>query len=123
MRVKVTDWITSNNLMVLKGWAREGLTDEQIARKIGITRRTLCNWKNYSVQKEDGTRIRPIEKALKDGKEVIDYAVENALLQQAMSGNITAIIFWLKNRRPDVWRDRQNQFDEEVEPVKVIIDV
>lgn len=44
--------------------------------------------------------------ALKKGKDVVDYEVENALVQQAKAGNVTAIIFWLKNRRPDKWRDK-----------------
>ena len=44
---------------------------------------------------------------LKKGKAVVDFAVENAFLKRAMSGDTTAQIFWLKNRRPDLWRDRQ----------------
>ena len=62
-------------------------------------RETLRVWKNkYSV----------ISVTLKNGKEVIDYKVENALLNSALEGNTTAQIFWLKNRRPDKWRDKIN---------------
>ena len=32
--------------------------------------------------------------------------MEHALLLEALGGNVTAIIFWLKNRRPDKWRDK-----------------
>ena len=35
-----------------------------------------------------------------------DERVSDALFQCALNGNTTAIIFWLKNRRPDLWRDK-----------------
>ena len=54
-----------------------------------------------------------ISEALKRGKEVVDVEVENALLNLAKSGNITAIIFWLKNRKPNVWRDKQKDVEDE----------
>ena len=41
--------------------------------------------------------------------ELIDFQVENALLSSALEGNTTAQIFWLKNRRPDKWRDKQKE--------------
>ena len=44
--------------------------------------------------------------ALKKGREVVDYQVENALLKSALEGNTTAQIFWLKNRRKQQWRDK-----------------
>ena len=92
-------WLSPEGVLLIEGWARDGLTDEQIAHNMGITRETLRVWKNkYSV----------ISVTLKNGKEVIDYKVENALLNSALEGNTTAQIFWLKNRRPDKWRDKIN---------------
>jgi hypothetical protein len=44
---------------------------------------------------------------MRQGKEVADYAVESALFQNAMSGNVTAQIFWLKNRKPERWNDKR----------------
>ena len=97
---KYQNWLTPEGLLLLEGWARDGLTDEQIAKKIGISRKTLNDWKNnYS----------DICDTLKKGKEVVDYQVENALLNSALDGNTTAQIFWLKNRRPDKWRDKQKE--------------
>ena len=96
-RGKFEYWLTEDGLTLLEGWARDGLTDEQIANNIGITAKTLYEWKN---------KYREICEALKKGKEVVDYEVENALLQKALSGDTTAQIFWLKNRRPDKWRDK-----------------
>lgn len=82
---------------MLQGWARDGLTDEQIAHNIGISKVTIYDWKN---------KYADFANALKKGKEVIDYAVENALLKKALGGDVTAMIFWLKNRKPAQWRDR-----------------
>lgn len=97
---KYEKWLKEENLLLLEGWARDGLTDEQIAKNIGIGERTLYEWKEKYPQ---------ISQSLKKGKEVVDYQVENALLSSALEGNTTAQIFWLKNRRPDKWRDKQKE--------------
>lgn len=97
---KYEKWLKEDNLLLLEGWARDGLTDEQIAKNIGIGERTLYEWKEKYPQ---------ISQSLKKGKEVVDYEVENALLSSALGGNTTAQIFWLKNRRPDKWRDKQKE--------------
>lgn len=69
-------YLTEEGLLKLEGWARDGLTDEQIAEeKIGINRTTLYAWKN---------KYPDISDALKQGKEVIDRKVENALLKRAL---------------------------------------
>lgn len=121
---KFDKWLTAEGLLILEGWARDGLTDEQIAKNIGINPSTLYDWKK---------KFEGIEQALKNGKEVIDRQVENALLKRALGyeydeikekyeGNVltertitkkvvisdtTAQIFWLKNRKPEQWRDKQ----------------
>ena len=120
---KINDWLENDKLILLEGWARDGLTDEQIAKNIGINRTTLYDWKKKEVNIAD---------ALKRGKEVIDFEVENALLKKALGYTITikeekldkdgcvhtlekdvhippdttAQIFWLKNRKPNNWKDR-----------------
>jgi hypothetical protein len=97
---KYEKWLKKENLLLLEGWARDGLTDEQIAKNIGITVSTFYEWKK---------KYSEISESLKKGKEVVDYEVENALLSSALEGNTTAQIFWLKNRRPDKWRDKQKE--------------
>lgn len=94
---KYQKWLEPESLILLEGWARDGLTDEQIAQNMGISVKTLFNWK---------TAHLPILQALKKGKEFADYQIENALYDSALNGNTTAQIFWLKNRRPDKWRDK-----------------
>ena len=94
---KINEWLEDDKLVLLQGWARDGLTNEQIANNIGINAKTLYEWKNKE------SKIRNV---LKDGREVVDYLVENALLQNALSGNVTAQIFWLKNRKKNEWREK-----------------
>ena len=72
---KVNDWLEQDKLTLLEAWARDGLTDEQICNNMGICVKTLWNWKNKNLQ---------ILQALKKGKEVVDYEVENALLKRAL---------------------------------------
>lgn len=87
----------------------DGLDDEQIARdKVGVSRQTLYNWRK---------KYEEIDEALRMGKDVADRQVENALFKAALEGNVTAIIFWLKNRKPDKWRDMKN-IDANIESIK-----
>ncbi|EGO5156487.1 helix-turn-helix domain-containing protein [Enterococcus faecalis] len=121
---KYTEWISEEGLIKIGGWAKDGLTDEQIAQNIGISRSTLNEWKK---------RFPDIKDTIKRGKEVVDRQVENALFKSAVgyeyteitkeltdSGmkvtkrvtkqvapNPTSAIFWLKNRKPDEWRDKK----------------
>ena len=94
-------WLEPDNLVLLQGWKRNGLTDEQIAQNIGIRRETLYSWKK---------RFPNINNALKRGREQSNYIIESKLFQTALSGNTTAMIFWLKNN----WRDKYN--DSELSP-------
>lgn len=97
---KVDRWLDPDDgLLLLQDWARMGLTDEQIAHNMGISRSTLSDYK---------VRYPIISDTLKKGKDVIDIQVENALLKSALEGSNTAQIFWLKNRRPDKWRDKRD---------------
>ena len=91
-------WEQPDNLFLIQGWKRNGLTDEQIAKNIGIGTRTLYDWRDKSPQ---------ITQALKRGKIHADFMVENALYKKALEGNVTAQIFWLKNRKPEDWKDRR----------------
>ena len=112
-----------DKLPVIQGWARDGLVDEQIASNMGISTSTLYDWKKKYLE---------FSEALKKGKEVVDREVENALLKRALGyqytevkteylddgvkvtktvkeviPDTTAQIFWLKNRKPEQWRDKQ----------------
>lgn len=106
-------WITEEGLTLLNGWARDGLTNEEIADNCGISRETLNQWKH---------KFSDISDALKGGKEVADYRVENALYEAAVGGNVTAMIFWLKNRKPQSWREKPEETGNQ-EPVQIVDDI
>lgn len=114
-----------DKLILIQGMAREGLTQQQIANNLGISIDTLIeNKKKYS----------EFNDALKKGKEVVDFEVENALLKRALGyeyeeetyengiltkkvkkqvpPDTTAQIFWLKNRKPNNWKDRVETDDD-----------
>nr|WP_315527522.1 helix-turn-helix domain-containing protein [Carnobacterium maltaromaticum] len=90
---KYQQWITEEGLIKIEGWARDGLTDEQIAHNIGIQRTTLYDWKN---------KYPDISDTLKKGKEVIDRQVENALLKRALGFVYTERTAKVVDRDPEV---------------------
>lgn len=94
---KIKEWLEDDKLILLRGWARDGLTNEQIANNIGINPKTLYEWKNKESK---------ISNVLKESREIADYEVENALYKNALNGNVIAQIFWLKNRKPPQWREK-----------------
>lgn len=94
---KIDEWLEDDKLILLEGWARDGLTYEQIAKNIGIDTSTLWDWRKKQPN---------ISNVLKKGREVVDFEVENALLKNALDGNVTAQIFWLKNRKKEQWREK-----------------
>lgn len=133
-RAKYQDWLEEEKTTLITGWARKGLTEEQISKNMGIAYSTLREWKK---------KYPAIEAALKKGKEVVDYEVESALFKRAIGyeveeekiyiqevdgkttkrkeitkkhipGDTTAQIFWLKNRKPEEWRDRPKVSNETV---------
>ena len=158
-------WLEPDNLIKLRSWARDGLTNEQIAKKIGIKRQTFQRWLSTYSDMSD---------ALKKGKEIVDAEIEDSLISimkkhtvtttqykmvkkdafnlkaerskfaniykldhpnatkeevgiavaehvdvyekipisktvTEVDPNASAIIFWLKNRRPDIYRDQTFQ--------------
>lgn len=115
-------------LVEIEAWKRDGLTDEQIFKNLGISRDTFYKYKE---------KYSDFSEAIKKGKEVADIEVENALFKRAigyeykevikevkeidgkkstyvkevikeMPGDVGAQIFWLKNRKSNKWKDKQD---------------
>jgi IS30 family transposase len=135
MRSKVDEWLTEDGLAQIRGWARDGLRDADIAKKIGVHPSTFSEYRG---------KYPELNEALKKGKAPVDIQVEDTLLKSALGFHTTvkkaikvktkkqlkdkgtieeehveyydedvyippspvAIFFWLKNRRPDKWRDK-----------------
>lgn len=139
------EWISEENLLKLGAWARDGLTDKDMANNIGIAQSTFNEWKNKYPELKD---------TLKKNKEVADIVIENALYKKAtgykvqlkktfkvkevlyndngkrlketeklvegfdevyVTPDTTAQIFWLKNRKPNTWRDKISNEDDQTQ--------
>lgn len=86
------------NLEKVEVIASMGLIDDQIAVILNISPRTLNYWKKHP----------DFAQALKRGKLKADFQITQSLYQKAKNGDTTAMIFWLKNRQPDLWRDKHD---------------
>jgi hypothetical protein len=97
-----------------------GATDKQVAKALKVTEQTVNNWK---------IKHPSFFESLKEGKLYKDGEVETSLLKRAKGfvrrveridkfNNVvvlkeevppdpTSMIFWLKNRKPKEWRDKQ----------------
>lgn len=93
---RIDKWATPAALLQIQSWGQRGMTKEQIAEKIGISRRQLDRWASANPG---------IKTALENGKEAAVAAVENALFKKAASGDLGAICFYLKNRAPEHWSE------------------
>lgn len=122
----VDRWLEEDGLMLLECWSRDGYTIEDIANKIGVDKKTLYDWRSQYPE---------IKEALRNGREIVDYKVENALLKSALgyqkkevkvtttyrygkvvetikevteseqAPNVSAIQVWLYNRQRDKWKN------------------
>lgn len=126
------------NLFLIECWARDGITDEQIAKKLEIA---------YSTFREYIKKHKELSAALKRSKEIADYEVENSLYKKCVGHyakeerafkckevyyddegrrceretvqtvevdvfvppDTMAMAIWLNNRRPDKWRRNANK--------------
>jgi hypothetical protein len=88
---------------------RTGATMADISMKFKVAEATL-----YEYQKKHAE----FYEALKANAEIADFAVENALYKNALSGNLPAQIFWLKNRQSRRWRDKQHVFQQTTTTVR-----
>ena len=93
----ITDWGTVEKLQLLEEWSTQGLYIKDIAAKMGISVTTVYDWMNKNPK---------IAAAIKKGRDKSIDMVENALFKSAINGNVTAMIFYLKNRAPERYKDR-----------------
>lgn len=80
------DWITPERLILVTGWCKEGCTNKMLAEKMGITVKTLYKWQLKSPE---------LKEAIREGKEVTDFKVENALLKAALGYEYTEVKTYL----------------------------
>ncbi|WP_279166634.1 hypothetical protein [Thomasclavelia cocleata] len=134
---KYKEWLEPEGLLKIEAWARDGLINEQIAHNIGIRRETLSEWAkkypNISNALKRGKEVPDIEVENSLYKRAVGYNYTETTKELKLNPSTgkfemmitkevtkhvvpdtTAEIFWLKNRKPDVWKDKQEvqtQFD------------
>lgn len=133
-------WLSEDNLLRIKGWARDGLTDKAIAEaKIGIAERTFGDWKRkhnafsaalkegrapvdteiedsmvrsakgFKVKEKKAFKVKTTKK--KDGMEITEEHMEIVEVERFVDPVVVAQIFWLKNRKPEYWKDKRETTD------------
>jgi hypothetical protein len=135
---KYQEWLTESGLLYIEGLAREGLTDSMICSKLGIHPSTLYDWEgkfpeiSEALKKGRAPVDYEVENALlkrAKGYEVIETVTdyyfsdtekdENGdpkkiiknirMVKKHVPADVGAIALWLKNRRPDQWRERREE--------------
>ena len=110
----ITDWGTVEKLQLLEEWSTQGLYIKDIAAKMGISVSTVYDWMNKNPE---------IAAAIKKGRDKSIDMVENALFKSAINGNVTAMIFYLKNRAPERYKDRiDNNINTDIKDIKLKIE-
>lgn len=135
---KYTEWLTPDGLLRIEGWARDGLSLAQIAHNVGVADSTFRRWKeenealsaaikrgNAPVDLEVENAMlksalghkETVRKAIKvktekqkvgEGK-IVEEHIEYVDEEVYIPPQVVAQIFWLKNRRPDKWKDKIEQ--------------
>lgn len=142
------EWLKEENLKAIAGWARNGLTMEQIAKNIGISRKTLNAWIN---------KYPEIEKAVRVNRERADLIVENEVFKRAQGYTVTvkkqmkircdkiqngvkisveelvpveeevhipadvkAQVFWLSHRKPEEWGKNAEEQEDATETRSIV---
>lgn len=135
---KYTEWLTHDGLLRIEGWARDGLSLAQIAHNVGVADSTFRRWKeenealsaaikrgNAPVDLEVENAMlksalghkETVRKAIKvktekqkvgEGK-IVEEHIEYVDEEVYIPPQVVAQIFWLKNRRPDKWKDKVEQ--------------
>ena len=138
-------WTGEEGLRLVEGWARDGEDDCSIARHMGVPERTLRRWRRALEKLDEAIRRgrgaawdvetallykatgydKPVMKTYKvkcvdydpaTGKKVREREeLKTAEEEVHVPGNTTAQVFWLKNRRPDRWRDKPGAPDTAAE--------
>lgn len=125
---KYREWISPDGLLLVKGWARDGLTDEEIAKNIGVNKVTIYDWIK---------RFPEFSNAIKTGRKPVLVEVEDTFFEKKLKGyyvdeeieeitihpdggqtkhkrkskryippDTTAMIFFMKCRMPEKYNDK-----------------
>lgn len=132
---QLEEWTTEANLIRIKHWFRDGLTNEDVAeKKIGINRTTFYRWLQKSSE---------LRKAVEEGKMPANEMVEDAVFKRAVGfyatekkiepdGSVTeyekyyppdvsAQALYLNNRSRDRWKKNWSDETEDAKTIKLMV--
>lgn len=137
-------WDTNvkDKLICVEGWARSGLTEKQIAKNLGVAYSTFKEYKKkysaLSAVLKKGKEVVDFEvegalirRALGyEYEEEIKELVEDEItgkaelkvvktIKKKVAPDVTAQIFWLKNRKPEEWRNDPHKVKIDLELLKL----
>lgn len=134
---KYVEWLKPDGLLRLEAWARDGYDMSQIAAKCGIKRDTFRAWikrfpeiskavsrgkEPFDIEVENALHNRALGYTIELKKTFkvkrVDYDAEGRKIREYeelvvgidemhVPADTTAEIFWLKNRKPDEWREKR----------------
>lgn len=117
--------------LLAQDYARQGMIDKEIATKLGISERSYYEYQkqypqfmqaikrgkapvdveveNALLKRAQGYEYEETHVEYKPGKDKKAKLIPTAIrkIKKQVVPDVTAQIFWLKNRRPDKWRDKQ----------------
>lgn len=126
-----TKWESvKEKLILIEAWARNGLKDEQIANNLGISKETFYKYKrehpDFSDSLKKGKEVVDFEVENALLKRAMGYEYDEKTYEtkyderqekfvevlikrvtKQVAPDTTAQIFWLKNRKPTEWKDKQ----------------
>lgn len=127
----------------IKGWARDGHTDKQICVALGISHETFCKYKREKAELVEALKINKaiadltVENSLFKRANGYEYeeeieevtfdkdkkivSIHKKKTKKQIAPDTTAQIFWLKNRKPKEWRDRQELTGKDGGPIETVV--
>lgn len=119
------------HLKEIEHWCRDGMTEDEVRRRLGVAMSTFSKYKNEKTELSEAlkrgkqeadyevedalfkratgfTYEEVTQEAIWNPREGRHELIVSKKVKKNQPPDTTAAIFWLKNRQPDKWRDKQD---------------